>query len=73
MLTDYFKLFGTKACVFDDLCLFLDVFKKIDKDSVMRFLQWVQQLVDSEPVQFDCADEDLKTNVSMSDTAFPQL
>ena len=61
---DYFKIFGTKGCVFDDLSVFLDVFMKIDKESVMRFLKQVQELVESEPVQFDCSDEDLKTNVS---------
>ena len=66
ILMDYFKVFGTKSCVFDDLCLFLDVYEKIDKEAVLRFIQQIQALVDSEPIDFDCSDEHLKTNVSSS-------
>ena len=64
ILMDYFTLFGAKTCMFDDLCLFLDVFDKIDREVLLRFVQHLQQVVNSEPVDFLCPDEDLKKNVS---------
>lgn len=67
MLMDYFTLFGAKTCVFDDLCLFLDVFDKIDREALLRFIQHLQQVVNSEPVDFGCPDEELKKNVCYSD------
>jgi hypothetical protein len=64
MLMDYFTLFGSKACVFDDLCLFVDVFAKMDREALLRAVQQLQEVVNSEPVDFNCLDEDLKKNVS---------
>ena len=61
---DYFTLFGSKTCVFDDLCLFVDVFEKMDRDAVLGILQQLHHVVHSEPVEFDCPDQDLKKNVS---------
>ena len=63
MLMDYFSVFGSKPCVMDDLCLFVEVFDQINHDSVLSFTQRVQQLIESEPVDFDCSEEDLKQNV----------
>ncbi len=60
---DYFKMFGTKSCMFDDLCLFLDVYNKIDKEAVLGFVRLVEEMVAAEPVDFDCSDEHLKINV----------
>ena len=68
---DYFKLFGTKSCMFDDLCLFLDVYEKIDREAVLRFVKRVQEAVEAEPVDFDCSDEHLKLNVCASLTPNP--
>lgn len=66
MLTDYFMLFGAKTCVFDDLHLFVEVFNDIDREAVLRFIQQLQEMVNSEPVDFDCPDEELKKNVGAS-------
>ena len=60
---DYFKLFGTKSCVFDDLCLFLDVYEKIDREAVLCFMDRIREMVESEPIDFDCSDDQLKVNV----------
>lgn len=63
MLMDYFTIFGTKDCVFDDLRLFVELFDKIDRESVSNFIRRVQELVTSDPVEFDCSEEHLKINV----------
>ncbi len=60
---DYFRIFGTKACVFDDLNMYADTFNKIDRSSVLAFNQRVQDLVNSEPIDFDCSDDLVKENV----------
>ena len=60
---DYFRLFGTKSCVFDDLILFLDVFNRINREAVLIFIHQVQELVDSEPIDFDCPSSVIKENV----------
>lgn len=65
MLMDYFHLFGTKSCVFDDLSLYVGLFNKINREAVLHFVQQVQEMVTSEPVDFDCPDEEMKTNVSV--------
>lgn len=66
MLMDYFTIFGTKNCVFDDLRLFVELFYKIDRNAVSNFIRRVQELVTSDPVEFDCSEEHLKINVSVS-------
>ena len=71
MLTDYFTIFGTKNCVFDDLRLFVELFNKIDGDAVSNFIRQVQELVTSDPVEFDCSEEHLKINVSVKVRFFP--
>lgn len=63
MLMDYFLLFGKKSCVFEDLRLPLETFNKINRDAVLHFIHQVQDLVNSEPVDFNCPDEHLKENV----------
>ncbi len=63
MFIDYFKIFGTKGCVFDDLRMFLDVCGKVDNQAVLQFLQYVQDEVDSTPIDFDCSDDLIKENV----------
>ena len=34
MLMDYYKVFGTKNCVFDDLRMYLDTFRTEDVNEV---------------------------------------
>lgn len=64
MLSDYFKLFGTKSCVFDDLRIFLDLCGKINNQAVLQFLQLVQEQVNSHSIDFDCPDDLVKKNAS---------
>lgn len=65
LLVDYVTLFGAKTCVFDDLYVFVEVFSEIDREAVLRFIQQLQEMANSEPVDFDCPDEELKNNVGV--------
>ena len=61
---DYFKLFGTKNCVFDDLRTFLDLCGKINNQAVLQFLQLVQEKLNTDVIDFDCPDDLIKQNAS---------
>ena len=57
---DYFHLFGTKNCVFEDLKMFLNEFPA---DDVKEFLRRINEKVQAEPVDFDCPASKTKENV----------
>lgn len=63
LLMDYFHLFGTKSCVFDDLKPYLDS-KTMPPDIVQGFLDQVEQEINSNPLDFDCPPEQIRENVS---------
>ena len=62
MLGDYFVLFGTKGCCFNDLSPFLELFPQ---DQIHLFVSQLERTVGSDPINFDCSHLDLKQNVSL--------
>lgn len=63
MLMDYFRLFGTKNCVFDDIMRYISP-DGLAAGDVEKFVKEVDTLVTSQPVDFDCPPEDVKENLS---------
>ncbi len=60
---DYFRLFGTKNCVYDDLERYVTP-GALPGDNVERFLQEVDGQVLKDPIDFSCPPDKIKENVS---------
>ncbi len=60
---DYFRLFGTKNCVYDDLVKYVTL-GGLPGDHVDRFLREVDEQLRGEPIDFACPPEKIKENVS---------
>ncbi len=59
---DYFRLFGTKNCVYDDLVRYVTP-GGIPGDHVERFLREVDEQVHKDPIDFGCPSDETKENV----------
>ncbi len=59
---DYFRLFGTKNCVYDDLVKYVTL-GGLPGDHVERFLREVDDQTRGEPIDFDCPPDKIKENV----------
>ena len=58
----YFREFGGKPCCFDDLHIFLSV---LSKDQIREMLKCMTAIVEENPIDYDCKEEDLRTNVNL--------
>ena len=64
---DYFRVFGTKNCIFDDLRVHVSP-DGLPGEEVERFVKEVETLVASQPINFECPLEEVRENVSHSIT-----
>jgi N-terminal acetyltransferase B complex non-catalytic subunit len=62
LLLDYFSVFGTKSCCFDDLRSYLEFFSP---DEIKKFMVMAEAKVAENPINFDCSEKDRKRNVSI--------
>lgn len=60
---DYFRLFGTKNCVYDDLVRYVTP-GGLPGDHVDRFLRAANEQVHKDPIDFHCPSNKIKENVS---------
>jgi N-terminal acetyltransferase B complex non-catalytic subunit len=62
LLVDYFSVFATKSCCFDDLRAYFEFFSP---DELKRFMVMAESKITENPINFDCSEEDMKRNVSI--------
>ncbi|CAI8015192.1 N-alpha-acetyltransferase 25, NatB auxiliary subunit [Geodia barretti] len=62
LLLDYFSMFGTKSCCFDDLRSYFEFFSP---DELKKFMVMAEAKIAENPIKFDCSEKDRKRNVSI--------